>query len=64
MTNKRTRLNPKFFQEILYVKRNSKYIDMFILLSNKVNIIKYFTFFLNNKLIFLFLNFRKIDFFQ
>ena len=25
MTNKRTRLNPKFFQEILYVKRNSKY---------------------------------------
>ena len=45
MTNKRTHLNPKFFQEILYVKRNSKYIDMFTLLSNKVNIIEYFTFF-------------------
>ena len=37
MTNKRTHLNPKFFQEILFIKRNSKYIDMFTL-ANKVNI--------------------------
>ena len=39
MTNKRTCLNPKFFQEILFIKKNSKYMDIFDLLaSKKVNI--------------------------
>ncbi|GBC25170.2 zinc finger BED domain-containing protein 4-like [Rhizophagus irregularis DAOM 181602=DAOM 197198] len=35
MTNKQTRLSPKFFQEILFIKRNSKYIDMFSLANKK-----------------------------
>jgi hypothetical protein len=38
MTNKRTSLSPKIFQELIFVKRNSKYIDIFTLLANKVNI--------------------------
>ncbi len=35
MTNKQTRLSPKFFQEILFIKRNSKYLDIFNLASTK-----------------------------
>jgi hypothetical protein len=34
MTSKRTALKPKFFQELLFVKRNSKYINIFELLAN------------------------------
>lgn len=46
MPNKRTRLSPKFFQEILFIKRNSKYLDIFTLLANQVNIlINIFNFF-------------------
>ena len=36
MTSKRTKLKPKFFQEILFVKRNSKYMNIFALLDNEV----------------------------
>ncbi|POG59600.1 hypothetical protein GLOIN_2v1788913 [Rhizophagus irregularis DAOM 181602=DAOM 197198] len=35
MTNKQICLSPKVFQEILFIKRNSKYIDMFTLAANK-----------------------------
>jgi hypothetical protein len=38
MTNKRTSLSSKTFQELLFVKRNSKYMDIFALLANKVSI--------------------------
>src|SRR4051794_13282834 len=38
MTNRRTSLSSKIFQELIFVKRNSKYIDIFTLLANKVNI--------------------------
>jgi hypothetical protein len=38
MTNKRTCLSSKIFQELLFIKRNSKYIDIFTLLADKVNI--------------------------
>jgi hypothetical protein len=38
MTNKRTLLSSKIFQKLLFVKRNSKYMDIFTLLANKVNI--------------------------
>jgi hypothetical protein len=37
MTNNRTLLSSKVFQELLFIKRNSKYMDIFALLANKVN---------------------------
>lgn len=37
MTNKRTSLSSKIFQEILFIKRNAKFMDIFTQLANKVN---------------------------
>ncbi|GES73791.1 homeodomain-like protein [Rhizophagus clarus] len=35
MTNMRTSLSSKFFQEILFIKRNAKFMDIFTQLANK-----------------------------
>ena len=37
MTNNRTLLSSKIFQELLFIKRNSKYMNIFTLLANKVH---------------------------
>jgi hypothetical protein len=60
ITSKRTKLKPKFFQEILFVKRNSKYIDIFTLLGNEVNFFNYFEALFLNKILIFFIKYRKI----